>query len=53
MGNLLKDAFKNSSFLHQGSDGSWGTDPHDADIIKAIAEVIKSIGELIIGSKKK
>lgn len=53
MGNLLKDAFKNSGSLHRGSDGSWGTDQHDADIIKAIAEVIKAFGELILGAKKK
>lgn len=53
MGNLFKDVLKNSSSIHKDKDGSWGTDPHDADIIKAIAEVIKAVGELIVGAKKK
>lgn len=53
MGNLFKDVLKNSSSIHKDKDGNWGTDAHDAEILKGLAEVIKVIWELIIGSKKK
>lgn len=52
MGYLFKDVLKNSSSIHKDKDGNWGTDAHDAEILKGLAEVIKVIWELIIGSKK-
>ena len=42
--------------LHRDGDGGWGTDPHDADILKAVGTVILAIGTAIgsiIGAKKK
>ena len=47
---------KNGSNIHRNADGSWGTDDHDADILKGLAVVITAIGTAvatIIGSKKK
>lgn len=42
----------NSDSLHKDKDGNWGTDAHDAEILKGLAEVIKAVGELIVGAKK-
>ena len=55
MGNLFKDALKNSTSLHKDKNGKWSTDPHDADIFRGIAAVITAIGAAIgtvIVSKK-
>lgn len=52
----LSDQLKNKSFdLHRDKDGSWGTDSHDADILKGLAAVVSAIGTIIgvIIAKKK
>lgn len=49
----MSDLLKKSPNIHKGSDGSWGTDDHDGEILKGIAEVIKAIGSLLLGVTKK
>ena len=56
MSKIGKILQKNGNGIHKNSDGSWGTDDHDADILKGLAVVITAIGTAvatIIGSKKK
>ncbi len=47
---------KDRDDFHTNSDGTWGTDDHDADILKGLAVLITAITTAvatIIGSKKK
>ena len=49
----ISDLFKTkSSGIHFDPGGGWGTDDHDASIIKALAEFVKTIGDLLKGGKK-
>lgn len=52
----LSDFMKGQPRLHRNSDGSWGTDDHDGDILKGLAVVITAIGGAIaavLNAKKK
>jgi len=56
MSKVNKQLSNNLRDFHKNSDGSYGTDPHDADILNALATVITAIGSIVstfIGPKKK
>lgn len=56
MSKIDKIFQKKGKGIHTNPDGTWGTDGHDADILKGLAAVITAIGTAvatIIGSKKK
>lgn len=52
MSKLTDKVFNTGKGFHKNSDGSWGTDPHDADILKGFAEVITAIIKGIVSFKK-
>lgn len=43
MGNLFKDVLKNSDSLHKDKDCNWGTDAHDADILKGWLQLLAQL----------
>ena len=56
MSKVNKQLSNNLRDFHKNSDGSYGTDPHDADLLRGLAEVIKavaSVASIFIGAKRK
>ena len=53
MSKVNKQLSNNLRDFHKNSDGSYGTDPHDADLLRGLAEVIKVVASIFIGAKRK
>ena len=53
MSKVNKQLSNNLRDFHKNSDGSYGTDPHDADLLRGLAEVIKVVVSIFIGAKSK
>lgn len=49
MSNIFDQEKKNSRGFHKNSDGSWGTDDHDGELLKGLAAVITAIGSAVVG----